>query len=226
MNVMDAIYQRKSIRAFQPGKAIDEATIRELMTAAGRAPSWSSSQPWEAFVVTGDKLDKLRGIWKREMAAGLPANFNRSDIPGPGYDDWKDAPKCVQNMVRWKENRLEVTGLSNDEHSALIAQGIGSFFDASVCVYLCLNKGLSVYSYYDLGAFGQTLMLAATEKGIASLPAYGPAFFGDIAHKELGIPEHLNILLGIYLGYPAAGSIMDKPNSEHMELSQYMTIIS
>jgi nitroreductase len=226
MNTIEAIYARKSMRAFIPEKTVDEAVVRELVEIAGRAPSWSSSQPWEVYVVTGKKLETLKSLWRQEMAAGMPANFNRSDIPGPGYDDWKDMPKCVQNMVRWKENRVEVTGLSNDEHGQLIGQGIANFFDAPACVYLCLHKSLSYYSYYDLGAFGQTFMLAATAKGLHTLPAYGPALFADIAHKEIGIPDNLNIVLGIYIGHANLDHIMNKPNAEHMTPDQYLTIVS
>ena len=99
-------------------------------------------------------------------------------------------------------------------------------FDAPTCVCLCMNKSLSSYSFYDLGAFGQTLMLAATEKGIDTMPAYNPVIFGDLLHKELGIPENTNIVLGIYLGYRNPDHIVDKPYAKQMNIDQYLHILS
>lgn len=226
MNIKEGIYTRKSIRAFLPERQIEEETIRELIEIAGHTPSWSSSQPWEVYVVTGDKMKELKTAWKAETLKGIPANFDRSDIPGPGYNDWKDAPLCVENMTSWKDNRLEGMGVTNEEYSQILTGLFTNHFDAPTCVYLCLNKSLTPYSYYDLGAFGQTLMLAATEKGIDTFAAYSPVMFGDLLHKELGIPENTNIVLGIYMGYRDMDNNVNNPDAKQMNVDKYLKIIS
>ncbi len=226
MNIKEGIYTRKSIRAFLPERQIQEETIRDLVEIAGHAPSWSSSQPWEVYVATGEKMKQLKIALKEEMLKGIPKNFDRSDIPGPGYDDWKNTPLCVENMTRWKENTLEGMGISKEEYNELISGLFMNYYDAPTCVYLCLNKNLTTYSYYDLGAFGQTLMLAAAEKGIDTLAAYSSVMFGDLLHKELGIPESTNIVLGIYMGYRDPENNINKPGVRHMNVDQYLKIIS
>ncbi|MBE5982662.1 nitroreductase [Lacrimispora sp. AGF001] len=226
MNVKEGIFTRRSTRAFLADRQIAEETIRELIEIAGHSPSWSSSQPWEVYVVTGEKMKNLKEAWKAETLKGIPEHFDRSDIPGPGFDDWKEAPLCVENMAIWKENRLNVMGVTKEEYGQILSGLFLTHFDAPTCVYLCLNKSLSEYSYYDLGAFGQTLMLAATERGIDTMAAYSPVMFGDLLHEELGIPENTNIVLGIYMGYRDPDHFVNKPDAIQMDLDKYLKIIT
>ena len=41
---------RRSIRAYEPGRTISEAQVRELLTAAQNAPSWANQQPSKYYV--------------------------------------------------------------------------------------------------------------------------------------------------------------------------------
>ena len=44
---------RRSIRAYEAGKTISEAEVRELLTAAQNAPSWANQQPSKYYVAIG-----------------------------------------------------------------------------------------------------------------------------------------------------------------------------
>ena len=59
MSVMDAIYHRRSVRNYAPGK-IDQTIIRSLLDAAVHAPTAMHEEPW-SFAVIQDKklLDRL-----------------------------------------------------------------------------------------------------------------------------------------------------------------------
>ena len=46
-----------------------------------------------------------------------------------------------------------------------------SLFGAPAVAWLCLDRALSPWSLFDLGTFAQSLMLAATELGLDSVPA-------------------------------------------------------
>jgi nitroreductase len=43
-----------------------------------------------------------------------------------------------------------------------------TMFNASVVVYVCMDKILSEWSLYDIGAYSQTFMLAALEQGLST----------------------------------------------------------
>lgn len=226
MTVKEGIYSRKTIRAFLPERQIPEATIRELIETAGRAPSWASAQPWEVYVATGEKMKELVAAYQAEFQKGIPEKFDRSDVPGPGFDEWNDTYLCIENMTIWKENRLDVMGVTAEEYTQIMSGLAINHFNAPTCVFLCLNKCLTPYSYYDLGAFGQTLMLAATEKGIDTAATYASVLFGDVLHKVLDIPENINVVLGIYMGYRDPDNIVNKPDAKQMNIDQYLKIIS
>ena len=44
---------RRSIRAYEAGKTISEAEVRELLTATQNAPSWANQQPSKYYVAIG-----------------------------------------------------------------------------------------------------------------------------------------------------------------------------
>ena len=59
MDVESAIRQRKSIRAFKPDP-VPREMLRNILEQALRAPSWANTQPWEFFVVTGERLHEVQ----------------------------------------------------------------------------------------------------------------------------------------------------------------------
>jgi len=48
-NVFDTIKNRRSIRTYQP-RTVPEAVIKEVLAAAGWAPSAHNAQPWRFIV--------------------------------------------------------------------------------------------------------------------------------------------------------------------------------
>lgn len=131
--------KRRSIRRFT-GESIDEMTIRELLVTAGRAPSGKNRQPWYFTVVT----DKA----KRELASIL----------------WQTAID--------KESRGEVFGSLRISARAMEEAG------AVILVgnrYAPLEQDYNDKRYrrvmdtQSIGAAIQTMLLAATEKGLGTL---------------------------------------------------------
>lgn len=51
----DVFASRRSIRAYESGKTISEAEVRELLTATQNAPSWANMQPSKYYVAIGDE---------------------------------------------------------------------------------------------------------------------------------------------------------------------------
>ncbi|MBP5335889.1 MAG: nitroreductase family protein [Bacteroidales bacterium] len=56
----DLFLTRRSIRAYEPGRTISEAQVRELLTATQNAPSWANQQPSKYYVaITPEKHDAV-----------------------------------------------------------------------------------------------------------------------------------------------------------------------
>ncbi|MDD5305344.1 MAG: nitroreductase family protein [Elusimicrobia bacterium] len=80
LSVMDAIYERRSVRSYLP-KTVDRALVRNLLDAAVQAPTAVHEEPW-AFVVIQDP-----GTLKRLSDAALKTLQDREhgvQLPGAG----------------------------------------------------------------------------------------------------------------------------------------------
>ena len=67
MTVFEAIARRRAVRAYKPD-VVDEATVRELLKEAVRAPTAMHAEPW-AFAIIQDRAllhklsDQAKAIW-------------------------------------------------------------------------------------------------------------------------------------------------------------------
>ncbi|MCL2827058.1 MAG: nitroreductase [Eggerthellaceae bacterium] len=191
MNVERALSTRYSARAYLP-KPVEPQVIKAVLQAAERTPSWGNSQPWEVFVASGAALERIRNGFAENYESSVPP---KPDVPRP--PDWPEAAR--KNIKELSTSQRE--GEFSDAFKGFLGLN-HRFFDAPMVAYLCLDKALSPWSLYDLGAYSESLILAATEHGLGTIPAINLVAFPDIIREELGIPENLDIAIGVAIGYP------------------------
>ncbi|TCL76386.1 nitroreductase [Hydrogenispora ethanolica] len=99
MELMEAIYQRRSIRKYKDDP-VPKEVVGRLLEAATLAPSASNSQPW-AFAVIQDR-DRLLGYSDRAKALFLEWFKNQADPQGylallskPDFNIFYDAGTLV-----------------------------------------------------------------------------------------------------------------------------------
>ncbi|HTW92295.1 MAG TPA: nitroreductase [bacterium] len=195
MNVTDALNSRASIRAFKPDPIARE-TIRAIMEAATRAPSWANTQPWEIYIAAGEPLERLRRGFLDRFHEGKPRAL---DMPAPAQ--WPEASKQRMEALMAGRTRLAAPGTAGKYPRQVMAEWNYRFFGAPVVVYLCMERGLSTWSLFDIGLLAQSIMLAAQEHGVDSIPAVMLASYPDLIRTELGIPQDQLVLFGIALGH-------------------------
>jgi nitroreductase len=81
-----------------------------------------------------------------------------------------------------------------------------------------MDKALS--SNLDIGMFVQTVCIAAQGYGVDSFIASSFVAQQDVLRKELGIPDSLNIITGIGLGYPNPKNIINTYRSPRRPISE------
>ncbi|MDR1481967.1 MAG: nitroreductase [Synergistaceae bacterium] len=198
MNVTEAINGRHSIRAFLP-KPVEKEKLDSVLLASVRAPSWANTQPWEIFAVTGDTLGRIKESYRQKYADKAPA---APETPRPA--GW---PEAEQKRIQQLRPDMErICGASVEQFADLNQ----NMFNAPAVVYVCMDKTLSEWSLYDIGAYSQTFMLAAFEQGLSTIPAITLTLFPDVLRRELKIPEHLKITIGIAVGYADKGNGINK----------------
>jgi nitroreductase len=214
MNVIEALNARHSTRAFLPDP-IEDGKLRAILEAALRTPSWANSQPWEVFVATGDTLDRIKKAYLKKYEEKAPA---APETPRPL--EWSQAAKDRQKQLGPDMKRD--CGDAVDQFGKLNQ----SIFNAPCAVFVCMDKVLSEWSLYDIGAYSQSLMLAAQEHGVASIPAITMVLYPDVLRQELKIPDHLKITIGIALGYADKGNSINNFVSARSPLSEVVHFLN
>jgi len=102
--VFDAIFSRRSIRVYQPGREIEREKIIKLLQAAMAAPSACNIQPWEFIVLQGEEaLGRVKPLLLEHgnynpplvmVVCGYP-----DDIPWEGDTGRADCCAAIQNML-------------------------------------------------------------------------------------------------------------------------------
>jgi nitroreductase len=195
MDVIEAIRERKSVRAFKPDP-VSQDMLRQIIEQAQRAPSWANTQPWEFAIVTGKRLKKIqkefleRGEQEPHSEVARPYEF-----PEPYLSRIKAlAPK---NWTPTKEN-MDIRRIQNFKN-----------YGAPAVIYLLVDrtmfhqsKGINVWSLYDCGSVIQNIMLLATHYELGTVAQAQSVIYPDIIRKAVSIPESKLIALGIAIGYP------------------------
>ena len=190
MTTTEALSVRRSIRAFLPA-AVEQDKLTAVFEAAVHTPSWANSQPWEIFVATGKTLERIKKGYSDNYANGVSS---APETPRPvawSEEAVKRREQLHPDMQRDCGDAVKQFGTLNQ-----------TMFNAPAVIYICMDKILSEWSLYDIGAYSQSLMLAATQYGLGTIPAMTLTLYPDIIRRELKIPDNLKITIGIAIGYP------------------------
>ena len=83
---------------------------------------------------------------------------------------------------------------------------------------ICMDKALS--SNLDLGLFIQSVCIAAQGYGVDTFIAGSLVSHQDVLRNELEIPDMLNIITGIALGYPNPGAVINTYRSPRRPVNE------
>jgi nitroreductase len=204
MDVIEAILARHSVRDFK-SDPIPKETVMKILGTANHAPSGGNGQPWEVFVATGSTLEKIRKAYMAQPMAGKHP---------------RNQPDFIQErMTVIRNERLRLLGLdpADPESGNIFIEWSGRLFNTPVLIIVCIDKALK--SYFDAGMFMQTACLAAQGYGIDSFIASAFVAHQDVLRRELNIPDSLNIVSGMGLGYANEQSIINTYRSPRREIN-------
>jgi len=211
MDILQAIRERRSIRAFKPDP-IPRETIEEILRSTIRAPSAINIQPWEFFVVIDEEKDRL----SRKL---IKAYEERQVTCSPGAV--KPLPETYrQRGLATSEAMnpyLEQIGASFEQ---FIGEGSCRFYEAPVAIIICLDDSFSRTRLVDIGIALGYLMLSAHSLGLATCPIGLIVAYEDEIKDLLNIPENKNVITGVALGYPDWENPVNQFKSSRAELDK------
>lgn len=196
MNVSDALLQRKSCRAFLD-KPVDSVTIQTILDLAAHAPSGTNTQPWQVAVVSGNSKQELQQKLEQEFRAGHKSRMDYQYYPQEWQPPYKDRRRaCGLQMY-------STLHIAREDKQQQLDQWAKNYraFDAPVVMFFFLDSIMQAGSFLDYGLFLQSVMLAATEQGLATCPQAALAEYPDIVKHHLGYADDSILLCGMALGY-------------------------
>lgn len=191
MEFEKVVKSRHSVRNFTD-QAVSKQTICEIIEIAQQSPSWFNSQPWKVYVAMDKLLENIKTECSKNNRAKKPAE---PDFPVMDRNEWNARTKA--NMEKWRHDIVHhLSDFDDTQNEAGL-----SLYNAPVILYLTIPKNSSLWSVFDAGSFGQTIMLTAKDMGLDTLPNYNSVRFPKIVRHQLGIPDSETLVVGISLGY-------------------------
>ena len=186
MELYKCLQSRKSFRSFIPRK-VEKSVLEKILEAANRSPSYMNTQPWEVFVVTGEKKDALATRLFDEASSGA---VQRPDLAFP-----KEWPELIDR--RSKEHRLrrfEALGIDLKDEKKMRQSFLRNFqfYKAPCVLFVGMDKSLTPWSIFDLGLFTSCVLMAAWAEGlVCCVQALSMAYPDIIREETWNLCEHL-----------------------------------
>ncbi len=196
MKVKEALQKRKSVRAYLDTE-VDEKIINDILDSARHAPSGVNTQPWQVAVVSGESRQKLQNKIETAFRNGDKGKADYTYYPTEWIEPYKARRKaCGLQLYSAAEIKREDREKQQDQWAANYRA-----FDAPVMLLFFMDKIMLTGSYIDYGMFLQSIMLAATEHGLACCPQASVADYPAIIRSELNYSDDTILLCGMALGY-------------------------
>lgn len=198
----EEVYKKERVTRKFTNRKVNEKLLAKVVKQAQHSPSLLNSQPWRAYVVTGESLNSLREEQiKRVDEEAEP----EEDFASMLSLDWSTFPS--QNMATM--GAFQTYFFRNK--SNLFNTANRDMFNAPAIVYLTIPRVSPAWSVFDLGIFAQSLMLIAINNGLAVMPAHSLVSYPDLVRKYANIPDDEMVGMAVALGYPDRSAEVNDP---------------
>jgi nitroreductase len=220
-NALDAMQARRSIREFESAPVPPE-TIRQLVAAAGRAPSSKNTQPWRLYLVQGEALAALC----RDMLA----TFDAGEKPQPDYR-YSPAPLPADYLARARACGIGIfqhKGIGRDDTEKRRAHDRENFHFFGAPQVFFLGTRASAYahgSFLDCGFVLNNLMLGLVSLGYGSCPQYSAVAYPAVLRRHIPGTEDTLFIAGLPFGRPKTGSHLNGFQPARLPVDDWFKVV-
>ena len=218
-----AITSRRSVRAFLPDP-VERAKIERIFDVAARAPSGTNTQPWRAYVLTGEPLRRLSS--RVAAAYDDPEERARHSEEYAYYPtEWKSPFVDRRRKVGW--DLYSLLGIAKTDKARMHAQHRRNyeFFGAPVGLMFTIDRTMRQGSWLDFGMFLQSVMVAARAQGLDTCPQAAFTQFHRIIMEELQAPANEQLVCGMSLGQADPAAVENTLVTERMPVGEFVTFV-
>ena len=214
VKVSDAVASRFSARAFLD-KPVDGQVVRQILEAAGRAPSGGNLQPWHVWVLAGDEMARFRAlIQERQQTTPMGEGTEYHIYPPTLKDPYRSRRfKCGEDLYA-------TIGIGREDKRGRLTQLAKNydFFGAPVGLFFAIDRDMQGGQWSDLGMYMQTIMLLAREHGLHSCAQEAWAMWHKTVAEFFAMPPELMLFAGMALGHADMAHPINTLRTDRAEL--------
>lgn len=189
------LHTRHSCRAFA-SRAVPRGVCEQILTLAQRTASWCNTQPWQLYIASDERLERMRLALQERAAQDAPSS---SDMGWPR--EYRGAYLQRRRACGW--SLYQALGIAQNDREGSARQATENFrmFGAPHVAIVTSDEALGTYGAIDCGAYIANFVLAAQSLGVATVVQASIAAHSKLLHEELEIPSERSIVCGISFGY-------------------------
>lgn len=193
MTVESALAERHSARAFTAQKP-DGQWVKSLLEQAGQSASAGNLQPWKVIALTGAPLQEVIAAVQASEAEDTPAT---ASYPPSLWEPYRS--RRFENG----EDLYATLGIAREDKEGRLAQLAKNFefFGAPFGLFVIVDERMLPAQWLDLGIYLQSLMLLATEQGLATCAQGFWRRYQSPLKQTLQLAEGEMVAFGVSLGY-------------------------
>lgn len=220
MDILEALKERKSVRAFLD-KEVPKELIKEILEGAKYSPSGVNIQPWNVYVVSGEKKKDIEGEIQKAFDEGKNESMDYSYYPLVWEEPYKSRRKDTGLLM------YKTLGISREEKQRQKEQWKANYraFDAPVVIYFFIDKSLGKGSYLDYGMFLQSIALSAVSLGLGSCIQAALAEYPSIVKKHLDIDDSKELICGMALGYEDKDALINSYRTSRVDIDEFTKFV-
>lgn len=204
MEILQAIRERKSIRAYKPDP-VPKELLKEVLETAVRSPSSRNTQPWHITVATGKALADIR-----------QGNLEMLAVAAPGPERPLEGHYRERQMEQ-AQQLFALLGIARDDkekRDTWSKQGT-RYFGAPAAIFISIDEVMGDRTpYFDCGMLTQTICLSALNRGLGTCILGAGIRFPDVVRRVTGIPATERLIISICVGYPDWSQPVNKMDSK------------
>jgi nitroreductase len=208
MQVSHAIRERRSVRAFLP-KAIPVEMVRQVLTLAKWAPSWGNTQDWNAHVIDGVALQRLKAALTQLAEEGAP---NFTDLPMPSQS-W---PAYLAARMETRQGPPEAGDFAGG------GPAVFDLYGAPTLVVFAIDADLEpTYACFDTGLLVQTFCLVAEDLGYATCITAAAVRYADVLHELIPQADGQRFVVGVAMGLVDHTAVVNRGDRRRVDLGEW-----
>ncbi|QIW09219.1 nitroreductase [Francisella sp. LA112445] len=219
MQTLEVLKNRKCVREFLT-KEIPQEIFEKLFEAAKWTPSSKNTQPWKIAVVSGQKkidlMNKILSACENGEKPRMEYNYD-GDTPLDG--------ELKERAIKCGHDLYTALNISREDKDKRIKQWKKNYisFDSPSAIFIFKYPTDSISSYMDCGMLVQSILLAATDLGLATCPQASLGHYPDIVKNELPEFAAYTLICGIAIGYEDTSAAVNNYRTERESIKNLVS---